>query len=138
MTRFPPLEDSTSVFRAIGYKEWIKNGVIKWQAFKRSIRDTDGVSVAFTPEAADNQMANPIFGMAEVSVGRTRVISHGNLTLDIIQDEEAHANIVNIPYIHNLTGDDREKQEAIAEFLCKEIIKKAARPIEYSSAKKQS
>lgn len=132
MNNFPPLESEKIVFRALIYDNLIKkDGSVRWQAFKPRERDVDGVSVAFTPEDAAKQFSDPIFGMMSVYVGRVREISHEEITLDVIQDAVDHANITGIPYIWNFTGDEKIKQEDIMQFLCGQIVKKAAQKIEY-------
>ncbi len=134
MGDFPPLPSESIVFRAIIYDGYLKkDGSIKWQAFKRRERDIDGVSVAFTIQDAISQFSDPIFGMTSVHVGKVREISYQEFTLDIIQDEDIHANITRIPYIWNAIGDEKIKLEEVMEYLCNQIVKLAAQKIEYEA-----
>ena len=133
MGDFPPLPSESIVFRAIIYDNLIKNGSIRWQAFKPREKDTDGVSVAFTVQDAASQFSNPIFGMISVHVGRVREISYQDIILDIIQDEETHANITGIPYVWNVEGDGKIRLEDIMQYLCNQIVKLASEQVAYEA-----
>lgn len=134
MGDFPPLQSESLVFRAIIYDNLIKkDGSVRWQAFKPRERDVDGVSVAFTVQDAASQFSDPIFGMTSVHVGRIREISHQEISLDVIQDEETHANIIGIPYIWNVAEDEKIRLEDIILYLCNQIVKLAAQKVEYEA-----
>jgi len=134
MGDFPPLQSESIVFRAIIYDNLIKkDGSVRWQAFKPREKDVDGVSVAFTVQDAVSQFSDPIFGMMSVQVGRVREIAYQNITLDVIQDEDTHANITGIPYIWNLAGEEKITLEDIMQYLCNQIVKLAAQKIDYEA-----
>lgn len=121
MATFPALAPDRVVFRVILDKRWINgDGSVRWQAFKRAVRDTDGVSVAFTREDARRPFTRPFGGTTSVIVGEVREIQQESVSLDVVQDEEIHANIVNIPYIHELPegSEERNRLEDLMTRLC--------------------
>jgi hypothetical protein len=127
MAAFPVLLDETIMFRAVLEKSWkTKDGKLKWQTFKRMRKDTEGVSVFTTVESATENLLKPFFGMASVHVGRVRQASTDADSLDVIQDEETHANIIGIPYIYDKPEDEQNLLNDKMIFLCNRIAKQAA------------
>jgi hypothetical protein len=130
MTTFTVLPDETILFRAVLEKSWkTKDGKLKWQTFKRMKKDVDGVSVFTTPEAAQENLSRPFFGMASVLVGNVRKISTDTDTLDVIQDGENHANITGIPYIYDKPENEQDALNARMIRLCRLIAENAAKLI---------
>ena len=127
MTTFAALSDETILFRAILEKSWkTRDGKLKWQTFKRRERDKDGVSVFVTPESAEENLQRPFFGVASVNVGKVRESSFEEDTLDVIQDEETHANITGIPYIYDKPENEQVTLSDKMTFLCRRIAENAA------------
>ena len=130
MTTFAALLDETILFRAILEKSWkTKDGKLKWQTFKRMKKDVDGVSIFTTPEAAEENLQRPFFGMASVNVGKVRESSNNQDVLDVIQDTANHANITGIPYIYDKPENEQAVLRDKMTFLCRRIAENAAKII---------
>lgn len=124
---FPTLPCGTILFRAVLYHNHIKKGKIKWQAFKRREADSDGLSTGLTEAAALSELQD-VAGVVTLHVGYIRDIVDGEVRLDVIQDEELHALIIGLPYLHDIAdSNERNRQEDIEQRLCKQIRDKAAR-----------
>jgi hypothetical protein len=111
-----PLVCDHIVFRALLKRGWIDvvtNTVLPGAFFRRpSPKDPDGLSVdTYSPQ---NCVAgfSTTFGVASLHVGRVR-----DLGLDVVPDEETHANVIGLPY----AADDAAK----AEFLASQLAKQA-------------
>ncbi len=129
MANFPPLPCKQILFRAVLHESQIKNGKLKWQAFKRLEKDKDGVSLFMTVENAQEGLKDPIAGMSSVHVGRVRDSSDGENSLEVEQDADIHANILGIPYIWDKVEPERKHLEDKMTFLCRRIAETAARLI---------
>lgn len=84
-------EDLRYVYRAVAGKQWIASGIIQPQAFKRRPRDTEGLSVGVTPEAASAPL-QIVHGMIRVDVQQLRT---GGYWVD---GTSSHRNICEVPY----------------------------------------
>jgi len=117
---FTVLDSSSSIYRAVLYQRWIKNGV-QPGAFIRRDRDRNGISINDPNSCSPRQLCalfRECFGVLRLSVSEIR-----NLHLDIKPDLHPHhnacdhGNIVGLP----LTSADPFH----AEFLAGELAKRA-------------
>ncbi len=129
-----PLPCSTILFRAIVINGGTRaDGRIKWQAFKRMLKDADGVSLFVSPETASAVFDEPVKGLMSVHVGRVRDASDEAGSLDVVQDSKTHALITGIPYPYDCENDDeRLEMEGRMTSLCNKLAKTAARLIPIS------
>lgn len=126
MPEFDALACSEVVFRAALFKKWIRgDGKIQWQAFKRKLKDIDGVSVSLIPEFEG--LNNPIEGIISVKVGRVRDASTEEYKIDIQQDTEKHANITGLLCPDNFEGAERQRIDDAMTAICIKIAERAAR-----------
>ncbi|MGH9929238.1 MAG: hypothetical protein ACREA9_08420 [Pyrinomonadaceae bacterium] len=111
----PPYQCEQIVFRAQLYKEWVKNGKVKKQAFYRLNKDEHGISVSSTEESCGEGLTDPIHGKLTLHIGRIRTLG-----LDVIPDTPTHGNIQDIP--------TREENDALARTLAEDLAD-MARPL---------
>ena len=126
MVNFPPPECSRILFRAVLQSGWIGGkGRIRWQAFQRWPKDTDGVSLFYSSEAAERELSDPISGMMTVHVGRVKDITDDEISLDVVRDSADHAVITGIPFKRDCDGNAELYGQMIA--LCRRLAETAAR-----------
>ena len=111
----PTLDCGHIVFRALLKKGWIDHvtkSVMPGAFFRRPApRDPDGLSVDTDSPQSCVANLSTIFGVASLHVGRVR-----DLGLEVVPDEETHANVVGLPY----ADDDRARAEFLASRLARE------------------
>lgn len=121
MKIYPPLLCYCIVHRAILKKTFInqETGTVRLGAFLRrpphpqtsEPRDAQGLSVNLTQEQSQKACPNN-YGIGTLHVGRIRDIETP-VRLDVVQNQEDHANIVNLP----AAGENK----FLAEFLATEL-----------------
>lgn len=126
MNDFAALLCGTIVFRGAIYKNWIKNGKVRWQAFKRREDNYDGVSLSMIPDKFEG-LDNPVEGVISVHVGYVRDISNEEYVLDIKQDKKLHANITGLLCADLYEGEEKIKIYEDMKSVCGEIAENAAR-----------
>jgi hypothetical protein len=135
MPPFRSPDCSVVVFRSVLFEKWIqrkKNATmpsLRWQAFKRLQKDTDGVTIWFDKESSSKELENPTFGDISIHVGRVRDCSTTSDNLDVVQDSSNHGFIDGIPYVWNLPEGSPERMDLERRMMdcCREIVVKAAR-----------
>ena len=110
-----PLPCGTIVYRAMARKNWIdktSSRVLPTAYFRRPPpKDDDGLSVDVSSPQSCASALSDCFGVASLHVGRVR-----DIRLDVVVDEEPHANIVGVPR----RDDNREQAERLASLLAKQ------------------
>jgi hypothetical protein len=104
----PPYSDSLTVYRAIGFPDWIKkDGSVRKQAFNRRPNPADSRGLSCSPDRERCRDGLKTFGVIEFEVGAVRQI---DTALDVIPDSPTHANITGVPY----RDDDRGRHDFLA------------------------
>ena len=109
-----PVPCERITYRAILYENLKdKNGLPKWQNFKRRRADKKGISLAFTEERCTRDLTTEHFGIFTVHVGHVLDVGSTENPITVMQDEPEHSNIIGLPYLFD------ENEQPIEDFQLK-------------------